>query len=251
MITCPQCGAENLPGMAYCEHCGAPLAAPEAAAPTPAVDTSTADAIAQAQAVIDQLDAGDGKQVPAVAQPGDQPTADPSAGAQADAGVDAAVAAPDSAQGVASAQVDPGSGADPGDAVLTADQTPASSAAVDTPVAASPAVSPSAPSLTFNFGEGGLYSVQGDVTNVGRSDVAQAWHPELDVIPFGGGAPDFGVSRHQAVIHRTGGTFSIVDVGSTNGTFVNGRVLEYNKPAELHDGDAVAFGAFNAKVSIK
>ena len=25
MITCPQCGAQNLPGLAYCETCGTPL----------------------------------------------------------------------------------------------------------------------------------------------------------------------------------------------------------------------------------
>ena len=85
---------------------------------------------------------------------------------------------------------------------------------------------------------------------MGRSDVAQGWHPELDVIPFGGGAPDLGVSRHQAMIQQHGGGFSIVDVGSTNGTFVNGKPLEYNAPVELHDGDTLAFGAFNTKVRI-
>ena len=89
------------------------------------------------------------------------------------------------------------------------------------------------------------------MTNIGRSDVAQNWRPELDVIPFGGGAPDMGVSRHQATIHRDGSTYSILDVGSTNGTFVNGRALEYNKPVELHDGDAVAFGAFTTTISMQ
>ena len=90
-----------------------------------------------------------------------------------------------------------------------------------------------------------------ELTNVGRSDVAQNWHPELDLIPFGGGAPDFGVSRHQALIQRDGQIFTMVDVGSTNGTFVNGKALEYNKPVPLQDGDAIAFGAFNAKLSIR
>jgi len=94
------------------------------------------------------------------------------------------------------------------------------------------------------------FIVNQDVTNVGRADVAQNWHPELDVIPFGGGDPNFGVSRHQAVIRRDGNSFSVLDVGSTNGTYVNGRILEYNKSVELHDGDTVAFGAFNAKVRI-
>ena len=105
--------------------------------------------------------------------------------------------------------------------------------------------------MTIIFSDGGSYTVNDDVTNVGRSDVAQNWHPELDVIPYGGGAPDLGVSRHQALIQRHGQVYSVIDVGSTNGTFVNGRVLEYNKPMELHDGDSIAFGAFNAKVSIR
>jgi pSer/pThr/pTyr-binding forkhead associated (FHA) protein len=59
------------------------------------------------------------------------------------------------------------------------------------------------------------------------------------------------VSRHQAVIQRNGGTFTVLDVGSTNGTFVNGRMLDYNKPVELHDGDTIAFGVFNGTVSIR
>ena len=105
--------------------------------------------------------------------------------------------------------------------------------------------------LTITFADGAEYTITSEVTNVGRSDVAQNWHPELDVIPFGGGAPDFGVSRHQALIQRTGSSFVLIDVGSTNGTFVNGKLLEYNRPTELHDGDTVAFGAFNTKISIR
>ncbi|MGH2389034.1 MAG: zinc-ribbon domain-containing protein, partial [Chloroflexota bacterium] len=54
MISCPQCGTQNLPGMAYCEHCGSPLETPEtqtAAAPTATeADPGAAEAIAQAQA---------------------------------------------------------------------------------------------------------------------------------------------------------------------------------------------------------
>jgi pSer/pThr/pTyr-binding forkhead associated (FHA) protein len=101
------------------------------------------------------------------------------------------------------------------------------------------------------FPDGSQFTVTSDVTNIGRSDVAQNWHPELDLIPFGGGAPDLGVSRHQAVIQRQDAGYLLVDVGSTNGTFVNGKALEYNKPVELHDGDTVAFGAFNTKVSFR
>ncbi|MDB5076206.1 MAG: domain containing protein [Chloroflexi bacterium] len=233
MTTCPQCGTQNLPGMAYCEHCGAPLAAPAIAPAAPqGGDAGAADAIAQAQTMLNQLNASDGGA--ATTQPAQ----------------DAAHAAP---QPAPTASADNGTSAD---GAAPADNSAGSSPAAgpDTAAESSPAATPDhAPAtsseLIITFGDGSRYTVQSDVTNVGRSDIAQNWHPELDVIPFGGGAPDLGVSRHQAVIQRQGGTFTVIDVGSTNGTFVNGQILEYNKPAELHDGDSIAFGAFNGKVS--
>ena len=219
MITCPQCGTQNLPGMAYCEHCGSPLNAPEQVAAT-GTDTSAQDAIAQAQAMIDQLNAQ-----PAPATP--TPTA------AASVPIEAADQAP---------------------AVPAADAQavkPEAEPATEDANAAAPAAPSVAPVLTIIFPNGGQHEVTTDVTNVGRSDVAQNWHPELDLIPFGGASPDLGVSRHQALIQRNGNRFSLTDVGSTNGTFVNGHALEYNQPVELHDGDSVAFGAFNAKISIR
>jgi pSer/pThr/pTyr-binding forkhead associated (FHA) protein len=215
MITCPQCGTQNLPGMAYCEHCGTPLEAPETQGETTTAgpDQAAADASAQAQSLIDQL--------PADNPPNQTP------------------ASPDTAPDGAPADVAPPA-ADPAD--VAAPSAPADSAP------AAPAAS--TPVLTLVFATGGQHDVTSEITNVGRSDVAQNWHPELDLIPFGGAAPDLGVSRHQARIQRTGDTFSITDVGSTNGTFVNGKILEYNQPVELHDGDSLAFGAFNTKVTI-
>jgi EAL domain-containing protein (putative c-di-GMP-specific phosphodiesterase class I) len=58
------------------------------------------------------------------------------------------------------------------------------------------------------------------------------------------------VSRRHAVINCEGGVYSIDDLGSTNGTFVNGeRISE----ARLHSGDVLQFGdaefTFNAPQS--
>jgi FHA domain len=243
MTTCPQCGEENFPGMAYCEHCGAPLTAPEAApAPAQGGDPSAAQAIAQAQAVLDQV-GGDADQAAPDSQDGGQATGTGQAGAQAvDAGQDTQADAVEAVPQSGTAQASPANVEQPAPAGPTTG-IPGEAQPVEAVKAAL--------SLTITFGDGSVYTIQNDVTNVGRSDIAQNWHPELDVIPFGGGAPDLGVSRHQAVIQRNGTSFSVLDVGSTNGTFVNGRVLEYNKPTELHDGDTIAFGAFNARVSIK
>lgn len=215
MTTCPQCGTQNLPGMAYCEHCGAPLEQ-ETAPAVQGVDSAASAASAQAQAILDSLHADATAAPPAHASP----TAD--------------VAAPAPTQ--------------------IADAAPAATEGVPTAptAAADPTSVPGAvPVLAITFPDGATYEVATDVTNIGRSDVAQDWHPELDLIPFGGGAPDMGVSRHQAVIQRSGTSFSVIDVGSTNGTFVNGKALSYNKPVELRDGDSIAFGAFNAKITIR
>ena len=210
MSTCPQCGAQNLPGMAYCETCGTPL---------PQQPTAAAGVSAAPQ------DAGQ-------STPGPAPTAPPSA-------------PPDSA---AAAMPQP---------VMPADQPPAApDAGIPAPAAAGANAvaadqdTAGAGALTITFPSGQTFTMQGDEVNVGRSDAAQNWHPELDVIPYGGGAPDLGVSRHQARLVRQNGDFAVVDVGSTNGTYVNGHAVPYNQPMPLHDGDTLSFGALNTHVSI-
>ena len=220
MITCPQCGAQNLPGLAYCETCGTPLPQQPAA-------TSGASAAPQ--------DAGQSSLGPSpTAPPGAPP--DPAAAAmpQPVMPVDQPPAAPDA--GIPSP-------AAVGANVVGADQgTAAAPTAPPAPAGAG--------TLTITFPSGQAYAMQGDEINVGRSDVAQNWHPELDVIPYGGGAPDLGVSRHQARLIRQNGGFAVIDVGSTNGTYVNGRAVPYNQPTLLHDGDTLSFGALNTHVSI-
>jgi pSer/pThr/pTyr-binding forkhead associated (FHA) protein len=50
---------------------------------------------------------------------------------------------------------------------------------------------------------------------------------------------DPGVSRQHAQI-RTGDTPTILDLGSTNGTIVDGRTVQ---EAELHDGARILLGS--------
>jgi len=49
------------------------------------------------------------------------------------------------------------------------------------------------------------------------------------------------VSRHHATLHASGGTVTLIDEGSTNGTFLNG--VKVTAPTVLQPGDAVQFGA--------
>lgn len=54
-------------------------------------------------------------------------------------------------------------------------------------------------------------------------------------------APD--VSRHHALIQARHERATLIDLGSTNGTFLNGRRLAEHDPSALNDGDRVRFGA--------
>src|SRR5687767_4817637 len=54
------------------------------------------------------------------------------------------------------------------------------------------------------------------------------------------------VSRRHAVINREGpGEFQVLDLGSSNGTFLNGRRVTRSTP--LHDGDSLQVGPFTIR----
>ncbi len=52
-------------------------------------------------------------------------------------------------------------------------------------------------------------------------------------------------SRHHAIIHtQSEGAFWLLDLGSSNGTYLNGRRV--SKPSRLRNGDTIQIGAFQA-----
>jgi hypothetical protein len=60
-----------------------------------------------------------------------------------------------------------------------------------------------------------------------------------------GAAKDPGLSRSHAVLRRRrDGAYAIEDLGSTNGTEVNGRPIPAGEPVTLGDGDRVHIGAW-------
>jgi hypothetical protein len=75
---------------------------------------------------------------------------------------------------------------------------------------------------------------------LGRSDAHSDQHPDLDMAPFG--AAEHGVSRRHAVIKRGEDTLMLVDLGSTNGTHLNGQRLTPDQPRVLRDGDEIRMG---------
>lgn len=240
MITCPQCGAQNIPGLAYCENCGSPLPS-QSAGPA-----QSAPLVAPAPSMATQPDPA-AIALPQPVMPVDQPAAGPEMNVPSPAASGANLVAADQAA-PAAAQAAPAAPA----AAATPSTADISSSSAATPAAPVPAPAPAgAATLTITFPSGQTYTMQDDVVNIGRADVAQNWHPELDVIPYGGGAPDLGVSRHQARLERQDSGFVVVDMGSTNGTYLNGHAAPYNQPVHLNDGDTLSFGALNTQVSIK
>jgi hypothetical protein len=75
-------------------------------------------------------------------------------------------------------------------------------------------------------------------TTLGRSDAVT--RPGLDLSPYG--AQEKGVSRMHAAIRRGEETLTLVDLGSSNGTHLNGQRLTPNQPRVLRDGDEIRLG---------
>ena len=76
---------------------------------------------------------------------------------------------------------------------------------------------------------GSKFWLDADATNVGR-------HPDSDIF-----LDDITVSRRHAEIRRDNSAFTLVDVGSLNGTYVNRERVE---GAELRSGDEIQIGKF-------
>lgn len=77
--------------------------------------------------------------------------------------------------------------------------------------------------------KGERFLLDQDETRIGRS-------PDNEIF-----LDDVTVSRKHAVIGRSKGSFTINDLGSLNGTYLNGSVTA---SSELHDGDEIQIGKF-------
>jgi hypothetical protein len=84
---------------------------------------------------------------------------------------------------------------------------------------------------------------------IGRADAAGVSGVSLDLAPFG--AMEKGVSRVHAAIRRGEDTLTLVDLGSVNGTFLNGQHLIPNQPRVLRDGDELRLGKLVCHVYFK
>lgn len=86
-------------------------------------------------------------------------------------------------------------------------------------------------------------------TIIGRYDGSSASTPTIDLTPYG--AYENGVSRIHAAIRRGEDTLTLVDLGSVNGTHLNGQRLIPNQPRVLRDGDEIRIGKLVCHIYFK
>ncbi len=84
---------------------------------------------------------------------------------------------------------------------------------------------------------------------IGRLDATRGVFPNIDLTPEGG--LEGGVSRRHARIHKQKAQYFIEDLGSANGTFLNGQRLTPYLPHPLHDGDELQLGRVRIQVSVR
>lgn len=84
---------------------------------------------------------------------------------------------------------------------------------------------------------------------LGRVSEGQPIMPDIDLSPYQAYAA--GVSRLHAVIKRASHYMVFMDLGSANGSFVNGKRLPPNEEQNLSHGDVVALGKMKIQVLLK
>jgi hypothetical protein len=84
---------------------------------------------------------------------------------------------------------------------------------------------------------------------LGRVSDAQPIMPDIDLTPFQAYA--CGVSRLHAVLRKEGNLVYVMDLGSSNGTYLNGVRLKPNASQAINHGDILSLGKLKIQVLLK
>ncbi len=84
---------------------------------------------------------------------------------------------------------------------------------------------------------------------LGRLSEGQPIMPDIDLTPYQAYAS--GVSRLHAVVKRDTNRVMVMDLGSSNGTYLNGRRLNPHTEESLNHGDIVALGKLKIQVLLR
>lgn len=84
---------------------------------------------------------------------------------------------------------------------------------------------------------------------LGRLSEGQPIMPDIDLTPYQAYAS--GVSRLHAVVKRDQNRVLVMDLGSSNGTYINGRRINPHVEEPLSHGDIVALGKLKIQVLLR
>ncbi|HLA08058.1 MAG TPA: FHA domain-containing protein [Anaerolineales bacterium] len=84
---------------------------------------------------------------------------------------------------------------------------------------------------------------------LGRLSEGQPIMPDIDLTPYQAYAS--GVSRLHAVVKRDGSQVFVMDLGSSNGTYINGRRLNPHMEEGLNHGDILALGKLKIQILLR
>jgi pSer/pThr/pTyr-binding forkhead associated (FHA) protein len=83
---------------------------------------------------------------------------------------------------------------------------------------------------------------------IGRSDAQTGYTPDIDLMRYN--ARKHGVSREHACIYLRGQNFYVMDLGSNNGSFMNGKALMPHHAQLIQHGDFIRFGLLEIQVEL-
>jgi pSer/pThr/pTyr-binding forkhead associated (FHA) protein len=104
---------------------------------------------------------------------------------------------------------------------------------------------PAGPPLPFPASHGERrFALAGTRMRIGRRSAVRGVEPEIDLSEP---PADPGISRlHALFLPAPEGSWALLDVGSANGTLLNGREIATGDLIPLHDGDLINLGAWTA-----
>ena len=83
---------------------------------------------------------------------------------------------------------------------------------------------------------------------LGRSDTLSSYLPDIDFSAFD--AKKRGISRRHAVLVSYNEIVHVMDLGSMNGTFINGTRMSAYEPHALRNGDRLGLGDLNIIITL-
>jgi hypothetical protein len=81
---------------------------------------------------------------------------------------------------------------------------------------------------------------------LGRAGCSQPILPDIDLTPYGG--YQNGVSRLHALVKIKDKIVWVIDLGSANGTRVNGLAITAHEPVRIQIGDVITLGNFDIQI---